>query len=238
MKKHIPNFITILNLVSGVAAVYMVLMKDPKSAIIFFALSLVFDFLDGLAARILKSSSEIGKQLDSLADIVSFGLFSTAMVFMIFQIVLLQGPVFQIEELSILNKILLFSALIIPIFSALRLAKFNLQKETEFFMGLPVPAFAIFWSGIYYDMNFNHSFFGQNLNVWFLFGILLVTTIMMVIPLPMLSLKFKNLKILDNFGRYLLIISAVPIIAFTGIAGLPLLILTYILLSLLRILLT
>jgi CDP-diacylglycerol--serine O-phosphatidyltransferase len=238
MRKHIPNFISLLNLVSGVLAVYFILIKEPGVAFIFFALSLGFDFLDGLAARVLKSGSEIGKQLDSLADIVSFGLTSTAMVFMIFQMVLLKEPDSKIKELSIVNQILISSVLIIPIFAALRLAKFNLQKETDFFMGLPVPAFALFWAGIYFDMNYNHSFFGQSLNPWFLFGIVLITTIMMVIPLPMLSLKFKNLYLIDNFSRYLLILASIFLLAFTGIAGLPLMILTYILLSLLRILLT
>jgi CDP-diacylglycerol--serine O-phosphatidyltransferase len=173
-----------------------------------------------------------------MADLVSFGLFSMAMVFSVFQLIISGSEGSWFSDLSVIQKIQIISLLIIPLLSALRLARFNLQEQSDYFVGLPVPAFALFWAGIYYDMHVNQSFFGQDLNPWFLWAIVMVMSLMMVVPLPMLSLKFTSLSFRKNFASYILLIAALIILAFTGIAGLPLVILTYILLSLLKILLT
>ena len=238
MTKHIPNLLTLLNLASGTIGIYMILSGEYSLALIFFALSIGMDFADGFAARLLQAGSEIGKQLDSMADLVSFGLFSMAMVFSVFQLIIPGSEGSWFSDLSFLQKIKIISLLIIPLLSALRLARFNLQEQSDYFVGLPVPAFALFWAGIYYDMHVNQSFFGQDLNPWFLWAIVMVMSLMMVVPLPMLSLKFTSLSFRKNFASYILLIAALIILAFTGIAGLPLVILTYILLSLLRIVLT
>jgi CDP-diacylglycerol--serine O-phosphatidyltransferase len=238
MKKHIPNFITLLNLASGSAALFMVMNEHYTWALSLLLAAAVFDFFDGFVARLLKSSSEVGKQLDSLADLVSFGLVPGAMIFMVLKSLVLQEPGISFSELGTVSKILLVSTLMVPVFSALRLAKFNVQKDTSDFIGLPTPAFAIFWVGIYYDLSVNNSFFGHTANVWFYWSLMVVMSLFLVVPLPMLSLKFKNFKFLPNFFRYLLIILAVIILIITGIPGLSVLILTYILLSLVRIVLT
>lgn len=238
MKKHIPNLLTLLNLVSGVIAIYMVMQGDVQTALIFLGISFILDFADGTAARLLKAGSEIGKQLDSLADLVSFGLVSTVMVWAIFQKMFSEDQVFAFTSLSFPEKILALSVLMIPVLSAIRLARFNLQKDSTWFAGLPVPAYALFWAGIYFDMLMNNSFFGQEVNPWFLWGVLIMMSLMMIVPLPMLSLKFTNFRLKENLLRYILIIAAILIVIFTGLAGLPLVILTYILLSLLRIVLT
>ncbi len=238
MKKHIPNLLTLLNLASGTIGIYLVIGGNPKMALYFLFAAFIFDFADGFFARLLKAGSEIGKQLDSLADIVSFGLFSAAMIFSIIKIVLLPSGDQEISNLSFMEKLLLGSVAIVPVFAAIRLAKFNLQEDTSFFLGLPVPAFALFWAGIYYDMNFNQGFFGKELNLWFSLAVMLVTSILMIVPLPMLSFKFSNLKLRENSARYLLILASIVIISLTGIPGLPIVILTYILLSLVRILIT
>jgi len=238
MIRHLPNLITLLNLVSGGAALYMVLGNKPAPALAFLLASVVFDFLDGLVARILKATSEIGKQLDSLSDQVSFGLVPSAMIFMIMKMVIAPGDPDLIGDIPLIYKVMFFSVLFVPVFSAIRLARFNLQPSTEFFLGLPTPAFALFWTGIYYDYMYNQAIFGQSINAWFLWGVMILMAFMMIVPVPMLTLKFKDFEILPNFTRYLLILLSVVIIVFTGVSGLPLVILTYILLSLLKIVLT
>lgn len=238
MKRHLPNLITLLNLVSGGAALYMVLDNKPALALAFLLASVVFDFLDGLVARLLKATSEIGKQLDSLSDLVSFGLVPSAMIFMVMKMVIAPGDPDLIGDIPLVYKAMYFSVLFVPVFAALRLARFNLEPSTDFFIGLPTPAFALFWTGIYYDYMFNQAIFGQTINAWFLWGVMILMSFMMIVPVPMLTLKFKDFKILPNFTRYLLIATSAVIIAFTGIAGLPLVVLTYILLSLLKIVLT
>ncbi len=244
MKKHIPNFITLLNLVSGSLALYMVLQERQEAALAFFLVSVVFDFADGLLARLLKAGSEVGKQLDSLADLVSFGLVPAAMIFMVIRSAMLSGPVVSGDisivegSLTTVEQMLLLSVLIVPALAALRLAKFNVQPVSEYFAGLPTPAFALFWTGIYYDFFVDCSIFGPAIGGWFFWGVMMVMSLLMIVQLPMLSLKFSNFRLVPNFFRYLLIAIAVLILVFTGIAGLPLVILTYILLSLVRILLT
>lgn len=237
MKKHIPNFITLLNLASGTLGIYMIFQGNPSWALIFFFAAIVFDFLDGLAARVLNSASEIGKQLDSLADIVSFGLLSAAMIYSILSKSFLSDAS-DLPGFSLIEIVLLGSVVLVPMMAAIRLAKFNLQKDTSYFLGLPVPAFALFWAGIFYDIHMNELFLGKELNSWFIWAVMLLTSALMVIPLPMISFKFSNFKFRENSGRYMLLLIAVLILAFSGIPGLPIVILMYILLSLVNILLT
>ena len=229
MKKYIPNFITFLNLASGSVALFMVLNEFYTWALILILAAAVFDFFDGFTARILNAGSEVGKQLDSLADLVSFGLVPAAMIFMIMKISILPNPADEFSNLGILHKGMLVSVVIVPLFSALRLARFNVQKETNDFIGLPTPAFAIFWTGIYFDIYVNNSVFGQSINSWFFWGLMLMMSLFMLVPLPMLSLKFKDFSLGSNFSRYLLILLSIIILIFIGIPGLTLVILAYIL---------
>jgi CDP-diacylglycerol--serine O-phosphatidyltransferase len=238
MKKHIPNILTLLNLVSGSLALYMVLHGQSSAAIWFFAASVFFDFADGMAARLLKATSEIGKQLDSLADLVSFGLVPAAMIFMILQQIVAPGSDVLTGGISNAHKAILFTVLFVPALAALRLARFNTLPSTDYFIGLPTPAFALFWTGIYYDFTLHQSFFGQQINAWFVWGVMLLMALLMIVPLPMLALKFKDFKLFPNFAKYMLLVLSALILIFTGIPGLPLVVLTYILLSLVRILLT
>ncbi|MDF1573213.1 MAG: CDP-alcohol phosphatidyltransferase family protein [Bacteroidales bacterium] len=238
MKKNIPNLLTILNLVSGSLALYLVLNGQPAAALWFFTASVFFDFADGMAARLLKATSAIGKQLDSLADLVSFGLVPAAMIFMVLRQIIAPGPGSMTGDMSTAHKVILLTVLIVPAFAALRLARFNTFPSMDHFIGLPTPAFALFWTGIYYDYSMHQAFFGQSVNVWFIWGVMVLMSLMMLVPLPMLALKFSNYKLFPNFSKYLLLVVSVVILIFTGIPGLPLVILTYILLSLVRILLT
>lgn len=238
MKKHIPNFLTLMNLAAGSMALYMVLNGQPAEALWFFAASIFFDFADGLAARLLKATSGIGKQLDSLSDLVSFGLVPASMIFMILRYIIAPESDALVGDISKVHKTMLFTVLFVPAFAALRLARFNTLPSTDHFLGLPTPAYALFWTGIYFDFSMNQSFFGQSLNAWFIWGVMVMMSLLMIVPLPMLGLKFHNFKLFPNFSRYMLLLLSVVILIFTGIPGLPLVILTYILLSLVRILLT
>lgn len=238
MKKHIPNLLTLLNLVSGTLALYLVLNNQPVEAFWFFIASIFFDFADGMAARLLKATSAIGKQLDSLSDLVSFGLVPAAMIFMIIRQIVAPGSDALIGDTSNAEEAILFSVLFVPVFAALRLARFNTLPSTDHFIGLPTPAFALFWTGIYYDFSLHQSFFGHTINAWFVWGVMVLMSLLMIVPLPMLALKFNNFRLFPNFAKYMLLVLSALILIFTGIPGLPLVVLTYILLSLVRILLT
>ncbi len=239
MKKQIPNFITLCNLMAGSVAIMMILDDKPGVAVILVLIAAVLDFLDGTAARLLNATSEVGKQLDSLADIVSFGLVPAAFIYkiLLFQMDVLPGD--SIWNSPVVSLLIFISVLIVPVFSAIRLARFNIQKDGDTtFLGLPTPAHALFWTGIYYDMIINGSFYGQEVSISFILIIMLVLAVMMITPLKMISLKFKTLSFKANLFRYLILITGLVLIVFLMVPGLSVVIVTYILLSLVRIILT
>ena len=189
MKKHIPNFITCLNLFSGCVGAYLAFKGNYQGAFIAILLAAVFDFLDGFAARLLKAYSAMGKELDSLADMISFGLAPGAIVFSF-----LAHPG--------INEWIPYLGFLIPVFSGLRLAKFNIDdRQTTSFIGLPVPANAIFWAGLVYS--FTPLLIN---NLWVLIILIGVFCFLLVSNVPMFSLKFKNLNWKDNQIQYLFLI--------------------------------
>jgi CDP-diacylglycerol--serine O-phosphatidyltransferase len=214
MKKHIPNFITCLNLFSGCVGIYFAFTGEYQWAFLCILLSSVFDFLDGFAARMLKAYSPMGKELDSLADAISFGLLPGAMVFYVLS---------QAE----IHTLVPFTGFLIPVFSALRLAKFNIdERQTSSFIGLPVPANAIFWGGLIYS----HSLFLVS-QPWITIGLTVVFSLLLVSELPMFSLKMKNLSWKDNKVQYcFLAVCALLLILFRPDAFAPI-ITAYILFS-------
>ena len=227
IRKHIPNFITCLNVVSGSLAVVFAIKGDLSVSVILIFLASIFDFLDGVAARLLNAYSPLGKELDSLADMISFGL-APGMIMM----VLLEYALFGINvradtfsDLSLLEITCISTALLIPVFSALRLAKFNIDtRQTSSFIGLPTPANAILISSLALIAKFGRYF---ELDRFIMKPIVLViitifTSLLLVSEIPMFSLKFKNLKWKDNKVRFIfLTISLALILAFNiyGIAG-------------------
>ncbi len=224
--KNIPNSITCLNLLSGCLACISAFNGDYNAFAMFIGLSALFDFFDGLAARALHAYSELGKELDSLADLVSFGLAPGLMVMYFLQ----HDSSFQGTEIGSLQYILSFTALLIPIFSALRLAKFNIDtRQTTSFIGLPVPANALFWIGL--------CFVGlettDSLSGYVVVALVLLFSWLLVSEIPMFSLKFKSLGVKENSIRYLLLAAAVLLLAFFQLAGLAATIGLYIILSLL-----
>ena len=203
--KQIPNAITSCNLICGCIAVGFAMHEHYPSALLFIILGAVFDFFDGMSARLLHVSSDIGKELDSLADDVTFGVAPASMVFSICKTC--TYPSF-IGDLSLYLPYLAF---IMAAFSAIRLAKFNLDtRQTTSFIGLPTPANALFWGAL----------IGT-----FIFSYLLVADI------PMFALKFKNLKWTDNKIKYIFILTSILLILILGISGISAIILWYIILS-------
>jgi CDP-diacylglycerol---serine O-phosphatidyltransferase len=232
--KQIPNFITSLNLAAGSLAVIFAIDGHLIWAGIFICLAAVFDFTDGFAARLLKAYSEVGKQLDSLADLVSFGLAPAAILFTLLEFSLFgkNQPIHLIAA-SWDQWLILFSALLMPVLGAVRLAKFNTLPDEPFFRGLPIPSNGILWASMglmlevpKYPELFQHVF---STRILLLLG--LFTSGMMVITLPMFSLKVKNLKWKDNWYRYLFLLVALVLLVTLNVYGLALTILVYIFLN-------
>ena len=224
IKKYIPNTITCLNLFSGsVACVYALRFDNLTAAFWLITAAAVFDFLDGFAARGLKAYSPIGADLDSLADVVSFGLAPATMIF-------------SCIDTITNNSIIAYAAFLLPVFAALRLAKFNIDtRQTTSFLGLPVPASALFWASILPVI----APYCQTLpwlSTVVIFSMMLAFCGLMVSEIPMFSLKFKNFTWKDNQKPFLLIAISILYILVFAILGKLLLsfsfiILTYIILS-------
>ncbi|WP_420885203.1 CDP-alcohol phosphatidyltransferase family protein [Candidatus Symbiothrix dinenymphae] len=234
--KHVPNFITCLNLFSGCLACVAVLhfSGDAKflAAFCFIALAAVFDFLDGFAARLLHAPSKIGTELDSLADVVSFGVAPGCIVY-----VYLEGITDVIAGLTC-NPLpgIEFLGFLLPIFAALRLAKFNLDtRQTTSFLGLPVPSCALFFASFIPSINA----VSVPCKVFIVLALVLVFCALMVSEVPMLALKFKNASWRNNKWSFSVVIVAIILIGVCAQSGNPLLgvclaIVAYVLLSLLH----
>lgn len=232
IRTHIPNFITTLNLISGCISVVFAFQGNLMLASWFIGIAAIFDFLDGMAARVLHAKSDIGVQLDSLADMVSFGVAPGVIVYQL----MLQSYNMPFAYFMEINPVALI-AFLIPVFSALRLAKFNIdERQTEEFIGLPTPANAMFFAslplvfyqahnaGIESILNFVHNF-------WFLLASTLIFSGLMVSELPLMSLKFRNLSFNDNKPRYLLVSMAIILFLILKAIAIPLIVLVYILIS-------
>ena len=223
--RNIPNSITSCNLFCGCIASYMAFGGDFRMAMLFIVLGAVFDFFDGMTARLLKVSSPIGKELDSLADNITFGLAPSAIVFSLFK------EVSMPDFLSGVSEYVPYCAFIISVFSALRLAKFNLdERQTSSFIGMPTPANALFWSSLAISLHENDGFM-QVFNALYLLLLVVVMSLLLVSELPMFALKFKNLSFQSNKIRYIFLLVSVLLLVFWGITGLAAVILWYILLS-------
>ncbi|MEY3644147.1 MAG: hypothetical protein RLZZ207_842 [Bacteroidota bacterium] len=219
LKAQLPNFLTLLNLLSGVLGILWVLEGQPLYGAYFVILSATFDFFDGFAARLLKVQSELGKELDSLADVVSFGVLPG---------ILLYSLTKSQTEASFLP----YCTLIIPMLSAYRLAKFNLDtRQSDRFIGLPTPANALLLTTIPHL-----AARWPELSPWLSSPITLVviawlTSLLLVVELPLIALKFKNNSFTDNSYRYALLLIGAVCLVWLQLAGIPLVILAYLLLS-------
>lgn len=226
IKKHIPNTITCCNLLSGcVAAVYAFEGVYPL-AFAFIIAGAVFDFFDGLSARALKVSSPIGKELDSLADVITFGFAPATMVFS------------WLRECAdayldmLVAFAMPFAAFLLVAFSALRLAKFNVdERQTSSFVGLPTPANALFWGALV--IGSHDAIVGQPYGWVLVLGLVLLFSWLLVAEIPMFSLKFKNLSWESNRIVYIFLLISLVLLVVLGLNGLSAVIGWYIILSVL-----
>ena len=218
IKKHIPNTITCCNLISGCIATYYAFCDQYEYALLFIIIGAVFDFFDGMSARLLNVSSPIGKELDSLADDITFGFAPSAMIFSYL-------CTFHIHVI-----ILPFLAFVMAAFSALRLAKFNLdERQALGFIGLPTPANALFWGSLIAGA-------GSWLSTvpyipYILLACVFLSCYLLIAEIPMFALKFKHWGWKDNEIKYIFILSCIPLLLLLGVSGFAAIIAWYIVLS-------
>lgn len=226
IRNNIPNAITSLNLLFGCLACIAAFhcsdtmcgtdLKGYQWAFIFIALAAVADFFDGLVARLIHAVSNIGAELDSLADLVSFGL---APALVLYNIMLQQGA----GHWALV-------ALLLPVFGAIRLARFNVDtNQTTTFTGLPIPANAIFWIG------FTSWYATYPTPLWMVIVLIVALSLLMVCNLRMFSLKMHNLSSLkQNWAQYLQVVATVAFLVLMGLKGLAPAIMLYVLLSIIK----
>ena len=235
IKKHIPNIVTLGNLFCGTLATIFAVGGHFEMTALFVALGIFLDFFDGFFARIFKVSGELGKQLDSLADMVTSGVAPGIVLF-----VLLgsnQQTSYEINTEFKISMGLPLIGLLVTLAACYRLAKFNLDtRQSESFIGLPTPAMSLFIVSLplvqmHTDIDFVKDLIGNN---YFLIGITILFSYLMNAELPLFSLKFKNYGIKENLFKYILItLSIVLIVAFEYLS-VPIIIMSYILLSILN----
>lgn len=207
IKKHIPNTITCCNLICGGIATHFAFLSDCQShylwAVIFIVAGAVFDFFDGMTARLLHVSSPIGKELDSLADVITFGLAPSAILFSLFKE--LQYPDFM----QPLKDWMPYTAFIMAAFSALRLAKFNLdERQSTSFIGVPTPANALFWGSLVLGQH--DWLIGLPAGIIWVFIGMWIFSYLLIAELPLFALKFKNLSWHDNSIKFIFLAGCLP----------------------------
>ena len=224
MKKHIPNTITCCNLISGCIATYWAFNSEYKLALLFIVIGAVFDFFDGMTARLLHVSSPIGKELDSLADDITFGFAPSAIIFS-----WLSGYHFH-ELPSPIAFLMPFTAFIMAAFSALRLAKFNLdERQSMGFIGLPTPANALFWGSLIVGAG---PFLASSpIYIYGTIAVMLLFSYLLIAELPMFALKFKTWGWKGNEVKYIFLLTCIPLLIIFKVSGLAIIIAWYALLS-------
>ncbi|WP_066838320.1 CDP-diacylglycerol--serine O-phosphatidyltransferase [Rufibacter ruber] len=232
MKKHLPNLITCLNLFCGCLAVYFIFQQKLTIAAYLVALAVAFDFWDGMIARLLHVHSEIGKQLDSLADMVSFGVVPGAMMLQLLKMSLAENTSFGAGA----EEWLPFAGFILTIFSALRLAKFNLDtRQTSSFIGVPTPTNTMLMVSFPLILaNDTYGLSGIILNPFFLLGITLLFSYLLISEVPLFALKFKNFKWQDNQKQFIFLGLAIVLLSWLNFTAVPLLVAFYVLISLIK----
>lgn len=216
MKKHIPNTVTCLNLFSGCLGIVFAFEGKLEWASYSILIGAIFDFLDGMLARLLNAYSNIGKDLDSLADVVTFGVLPSVILYKLFL------------EASAPNDWLKYSAFLIAVFSALRLAKFNNDiRQSENFIGLPTPANAMLIASLPFIAA--EGFFGSTFlqNPVFLASLSLIMGLLLISEIHLMSLKFSGMNFSKNLHRYILVFSSLILLLIFKFAAIPLILVAY-----------
>lgn len=222
--RNIPNTITCCNLISGCIATSFAFVNRPELALLWIVIGATFDFFDGMSARLLGVSSPIGKELDSLADDVTFGVAPATMVFA--ELGVMDYPSF----LEPLRDYLPYFAYIMAAFAALRLAKFNLDtRQTTSFIGLPTPANALFWGSLL--VGAGKYIESSSSNVFAVMAMVLISSYLQVAELPMFALKFKHWGWKGNEVKYVFLITCIPLLLIFGLSAFAIIIAWYVILS-------
>ncbi len=226
--KHIPNTITCLNLLSGCVSILFTCNNHILWASVMIFVAAVFDFLDGFAARLLNAKSPIGGELDSLSDVVSFGV---APSFILAWFLGETGIGWWIHNFNVFPLL----AFILAAFAAVRLAKFNLDtRQTTSFIGLPVPAVGLFIASLpfmLFNIGHDSALYNFVVNPYFLLATVAIFSWLMISEVPFFSFKIKNLKFRENILRYFVVIFAIVAVIVLKSVALPFVFLFYILLS-------
>ena len=240
LKRHIPNTITLLNLLCGCIATIFAVQGNLLMAAIFVALGIFFDFFDGLAARLLNVKSELGLQLDSLADVVTSGVVPGIVMYQLFRKALRDPGSSPVDwqagqELLVWNLAgtALFG-LLVTLASAYRLAKFNIDdRQTDSFIGLPTPANALLIISLPLILLFQPQpqLVAIILNPWFLVVLTIFSCFMLNAEIPLFALKFKSWAFGENKIRYIFLAACILLLIFLEFAAIPLIIVLYVLLS-------
>ena len=222
--RNIPNTITCCNLISGCIAVSYAHAGQQTMALAFIILGAVFDFFDGMSARLLGVSSPIGKELDSLADVVTFGVAPATMV------ATLLWSMHYPSQMEGLRSWLPYSAFLIAAFSALRLAKFNLdERQTTSFIGLPTPANALFWGSLIVGGGVRLERIEYALPA--ILALILLSCWILISEIPMFALKFKQWGWRGNEVKYIFLLTCIPLLFFLRISAFAVIIAWYVILS-------
>lgn len=238
MQKHIPNILTLGNLFSGTVATICAVQGEFMYAAFLVVLGIVFDFFDGFAARLLKVSGELGKQLDSLADMVTSGVVPGIIMFSLLSSDNYFGANLEETETMIWSSFkfstIQLIGLLLTLGACYRLAKFNIDtRQTDSFIGLPTPAMSLFVISLPLIQQFSDIEFIQNLisNNYFLIAVTLILTYLMNAELPLFSLKFKEYSVKNNLIKYVFLLTSLVMIIFLKYLSIPLIITLYIILS-------
>ena len=237
IKKHIPNLLTLGNLLCGTLATIAAVNSDYVTAAALVVLGIVFDFFDGFVARMLKVSGELGKQLDSLADMVTSGVVPGIVMFQILsesQLTKFEKIVTNSDLITFDTGYLPYLGLLLTLAACYRLANFNIDtRQSDSFIGLPTPAMSLFVLALpliplYAD---NQFFIDLVQNNYFLIGVTLVLSYLMNAEIPLFSLKFKTVKIQENLLKYGFLVASLIMILTLEVISIPLVIILYVLLS-------
>ena len=231
LKRYIPNLLTLGNLFCGTVATIFAVQGDFASAGLFVVIGIVFDFFDGFAARLLNVSGELGKQLDSLADMVTSGVVPGIIVYQLF--------IENNSNVVVSNTVnyLPFLGLFLTLGAGYRLAKFNIDtRQTDSFIGMPTPAMSLFVISLPLIQEYSTIEFVQNLiaNNYFLIAITLLLTYLMNAEISLFSLKFKTYSVKNNLMKYFFLVLSTGMLVFLQYLSIPLIILLYVFLSLIR----
>jgi len=252
-KTHIPNILTLLNLLAGIIAVMLAVSDRLVEAALFVLIGILFDFFDGLLARILNVQAELGKQLDSLADVVTSGVVPGIVMFQLFKrsshkdwmdglsceignwVVFEETAMISLTDSKI--HLLPFVGLLLSLAAAYRLANFNIdERQISSFIGLPTPAMALFILSLPVILIYGENEFINNLilNKYILIAIVVIFSILMNAEIPLFALKFKNFSLKENTIEVFFLLISILLLIVLNFVAVPIIILLYVLFSIIK----